>query len=183
MNGGVSNRLGWIFSQEMNLPHISTHIHNLIIAQYFCSKLRKIWRNHARKLAAHNSLYLLCACRFVGCWYNRRHNQSNEPRLKAISWFITITLYLLLPSAASPRPRHSPGFNNKISNKTRGQMEGEYPHRGSRASARIRWENIYSLPDIMPLSCTLPWHCPWLRSSLNSWASQRVGCCCCCWLE
>ena len=41
MNGGVSNRLGWIFSQEMNLPHISTHIHNLIIAQYFCSKLRK----------------------------------------------------------------------------------------------------------------------------------------------
>ena len=95
MNGGVSNRLGWIFSQEMNLPHISTHIHNLIIAQYFCSKLSKIWRNHACKLAAHNSLYLLCACRFVGCWYNHRHNQSNEPRLKAISWFITITLYLL----------------------------------------------------------------------------------------
>ena len=55
-----------------------------------------------------------------------------------------------------PRPRHSRGFNNKISNKTRGQMEGEYPHRGSglRAPARVRWENIYSLPVLMPWSCT-----------------------------
>ena len=36
-------------------------------------------------------------------------------------------------------------------------MEGEYPHRGSglRAPARVRLENIYSLPVLMPWSCTV----------------------------
>ena len=165
-----------------------THIYTYPQSNYctiFLLKTTQIWRNHACNLAAHNSLYLLSACRFVGCWYNPRHNQSNEPRLKAISWFITITLYLLLPSAASPRPRHSPGFNNKISNKTRGQMEGEYPHRGSRASARIRWENIYSLPDIMPLSCTLTLALPMAEvlAQLLSQNLRRVVCCRCCWLQ